>query len=502
MNAQQTTPYSSENDFLGAFYIGGEDFTPQGGKTQLERISVLLGNKGHKNNKTSMENAKVICAYRLMHPDYRTEGIFDILIDYPEIANSKNIPLKWDGSQVIDMKDAYMHYLRQRRDSNQINYLYNYFDIYHDWGDMTEEEKTETELNYVLRCDPYRLNEYYKKHFPEGHFVGMDFVKEGWAMAYVFYCQRILRKNDPKMWLDERDQRNYNISWCDWMHYPRLSRDLGEYSESTSMSSVFSAMKRAPRDLMFNGRVLSFLESLFSSSKYIFKRRTDIISENEFWSGSFRVLNNEGINGVAKTYRDLMDAIGLAILINDEIGETTNYTNYIYSYAKWSACHMAVEYLTDGYAASVALGKAEPAILPACKKAQELFKKKFALLEQKVFIYDDKWAVALKEYNRESRSNKAAYDQMCQEIENLTVPKYQYEEATWQKQPNGDLTRKIYFPDLDDVVRTEIIKNAKGTYYKAITGAFLTTKYKTERDAIIAAYAYLKYGEVRQKGRL
>ena len=97
---------------------------------------------------------------------------------------------------------------------------------------------------------------------------------------------------------------------------------------------------------------------------------------------------------------------------------------------------------------------------------------------------------------------KEAYDQMCQEIENLTVPKYQYEEATWQKQPNGNLTRKIYFPDLDDIVRTEIIKDAKGTYYKAITGAFLTTKYKTERDAIIAAYAYLKYGEVRQKGRL
>lgn len=498
---QKITPFFSQNDFLASFYVGGEDFSPEGGKSQLLRLRTLLNIKNFGKDKASVENTKVICAYHLTHPSYRTIGVYEILNDYPEIATAKNVPLTWDGSKVINMNDAYMRYLRQLRDSSDIYAFFNYHDIYHDWGDMTEEEKTDDELNYVLTTDPGVLNRNYEKHYPKGHFVGMDFYKEGWAMAYIFHCQRILRKNDPKIWVDKNNYISQGIPWHDWMHYPRLSRNIGEYSNSTSMSKIFGYLKEAPRDLMFNQRALSFLQELFSSSKYIFSWQDKTVDENQFRSGVFRVLEQGGINDVAKTYRKLMDAIGLAVLIDDTIGETTDVTNYSYSYAKWSACHVAVEYMIDGYAASVALAESEPKILPACKKAQELFKKKFDLLQKKVFIHDDKWAAAISEYNREVQSNKEAYNKMRQEIENLSLPKYEYVENTWQEQPNGDYTRKISFPDLTDVSRTTVIKDAKGAYYQAITGAFLRTKYKTERDAIIASYAYLKYGEVRQKGR-
>lgn len=491
---QKFTPFLSEDDFWTSFYVGGEDFTPERGKTQLVRLHTLLAYQKYGKDKASILKSMVICAYRLTHPDYRTIGIYDVLKAYPEIANAKNVPLTWDGSKSIDMKDAYMQYLRHQRDSNHINGLLNYRDIYNDWGDLTEEEKTEAELNYVLRNDPGDLNDYYKKFFPDGHFAGMDFYKEGWAMAYIFHCQRILRKNDPNIW------SNLSKYSYDWVHYPRLSQNIGEYSESTSMSNIFGHLKRAPRDLMFNQRALSFLQDLFTSSKYIFECRDKLYDGNKFRSGVFRVLKEGGINDVAKTYRTLMDAIGIAVLIYDGIGTATDNTNYSYSYAKWSACHIAAEMMIDGYAVSVALAKSEPKILPACKKAQEVFRNKLALLQKEVFIHDDKWAAAISEYNREAQSNKEAYNKMRQEIENLSLPQYEYEEDTWQKQPNGDYTRKIYFPGLTDVAHTEITKDAKGTF-KAVTGAFLRTKYKTERDAIIAAYAYLKYGEVRQKGR-
>ena len=500
-DSQKKTSFFRQEDFLESFFVGGEDFSPKTGKSQLVRLRTLLNMKGYGEDKLSVENTKIICAYYLTHPSYKTVGVHDILSNYPEIASAKNVPLTWDGSQTINMNDAYMQYLRHLRDSSDIYALHNYFDLYHNWGDITEEEKTEDELNYVLKRDPGDLNNYYKRRFPEGHFVGMDFYKEGWAMAYVFYCQRILRKNDPKMWLDEREYRKYDISWSDWMHYPRLSRDIGEYSDDTSMSNIFGHMKRLPRDLKFNQRALSFLQELFRSSNYIFASRARMNDSNEFRSGVFRVLKGEGINEVAKIYRKLMDAIGVAVLINDEIGKSTDVTNYSYSFAKWSACHIAAEYMVDGYAAAVALAQKDAEIRPACEKAQALFKTKLALLQKKVFIHDGLWAEAIAKYNREHQANKEAYNKMRQEIENLGTPNYQYEDKTWQKQPYGEYTKKIYFPDLKDVCRSEIITDGKGTYYKAVTGAFLTTKYKTERDAIIAAYAYLKYGEVRQKGR-
>lgn len=493
----KNTPFPSENDFLASFFVGGEDFHPGTGKTQLVRLHTLLSNRGYGKNKADIENAKVICAYNLTHPSYRTVGIYDILEHYPEIAAAKNVPLTWDGSQVVDMNDAYMQYLRHLRDSDNTNALFNYHYIYHDWGNMTEEEKTECELNFVLKNDPGRLNLYYKKYFPEGHFVGMDFNKEGWAMAYIFYCQRILRKNDPKIWVGRNDYRKFGISRNDWMHYPRLSQNIGEYSKDTNMSRIFRGLKEAPRDLMFNKRTLSFLQALFTSSKYIFA-----IDGDMYRAGVFRILKEGGVNDVAKTYRVLMDAIGLAVLIDDDIGVATDNTNYPYSYAKWSGCHIAAENMIEGYAASVALAESEPKILPACKKAQEVFKSKLALLQKKVFIHDDKWAAAISRYNQEQQTNKEAYNKMCQEIEDLSLPQYEYGDDTWQKQPNGDFTRQIFFPDLTGLSGTHIIKNARGTYYQARTGAFLHTKYKTERDAIIASYAYLKYGEVRQKGRL
>ena len=500
--AMAQSSFSSQEDFLKSFFVGGEDFTPQKGKSQLERLRTLLNIKDYGKDKASVENSKIICAYYLTHPNYKTIGVHDILKDYPEIAAAKNVPLTWDGSQTINMNDAYLQYLRQLRDSSSIYALHNYYGLYKDWGAITEEEKTEDELNYVLRRDPEKLNDYYKRYFPDGRFAGMDFYKEGWAKAYVFHCQRILRKNDPKIWIDESEYKKNGVSWSDWMHYPRLSRNIGEYSNNTSMSNIFAYMKKLPRDFKFNHHALTFLQDLFRSSNYIFTSRDKVNDENQFRSGVFRVLKEGGINDVAKTYRSLMDAIGIAVLINDETATTTDITNYPYSFAKWGACHVAAEYMIEGYAASVALAKQEPAIRPACERAQKLIQSKLALLQKTVFIHDGKWAEAISKYNREREANKEAYNKMCQEIENLTLPRYKYTNANWQKEPNGEYSKKIYYPDLTEVTTSEVIKDASGTYYKAVTGAFLRTKYKTERDAIIASYAYLKYGEVRQKGRL
>lgn len=367
---------------------------------------------------------------------------------------------------------------------------------------LNEEENIEDELVFILTRDPGDLNNYYKKYYPEGHFVGMDFYKEGWAKAYILHCQRILRKNDPKMWVEKNDYRENGISYSDWMHYPRLSRNIGEYSESTSMSRIFGYMKELPRDLKFNQNKLSLLEALFSSSRYIFNRQDNLSETNHFRSGVFRVLPEGTTNDLAKSYRMLMDAIGLAVIIDDEVGNNTDYFPTSYSFAKWSACHMAADCMIEGYAASIDFAKSDPKMAPACKKAQELIKSKLALLQKKAFIHDDEWAEAISQYNRERQSNMEDYNKMLQEIENLSLPKYQYEDNAWQKEPNGEFTKRIYFPDLNEVSHTKVFKSANGTYYKAVTGAFLRTKYKTERDAIIACYAYLKYGEVRNKGRL
>ena len=72
-----------------------------------------------------------------------------------------------------------------------------------------------------------------------------------------------------------------------------------------------------------------------------------------------------------------------------------------------------------------------------------------------------------------------------------------------------EYSKKIRFRDLTGdimdrnwVDQTTIIKAKNGSYYKARGGAIIWTKYKTETDAIISAYAYLKYGVIRQKGKL
>ena len=505
--AQKITPFFSEEDFDDYLVIDGEHFANKMrkisqyasvGSSSMETLDRILSNPEKRNNKDIIERAKVICAYKLVNSGMNDWYIYKVLKRCPEIANAKDVVASWDGSKKVNIKDAYLDYLR--KSPNDRLYFFHY--VYNDWGPLTEDEIFDTEHNYILMSHPDKLNKYYKENFPDGRYAGKDFYKEAWAEAYINNYKRMLIKNDPKLWVDLKDSYSkYKISYFDWLHYPKLSHGIGGYSEDTKLSSLFGNLKKLPKDFNFNQRKLSFFQSLFRTTKYVFQcyKDSDIDS---FRSDVFDDLKEGALNDEAKTYRSLLDAIGAASQIDDFLCNYTSRTDLTDHFQRWYACHMVVDYLIDGIKAARTLSSSTPEIRPACQKAEEFIKKKYDMLAKKVFVNDDAWMEEIKKSNRESQANKEAEEKMLQEVENLELPRYKYEDDSWQDDYNDEVYRKICFQDLTDVSCTKIWRAKNGSYYKTIAGAFYHSKYKTEKDAIIAAYAYLKYGEVRQKGRI
>ena len=505
--AQKITPFFSEEDFDEYLVIDGEHFPNKMrkvspymsvGSSTMEKLASILSNPEKRNNKDIIERAKVICAYKLANPRMQDWDIYKVLKNCPEIANAKDVVASWDGSKIVNIKDAYLDYLR----TSITDRLYFFHYVYNDWGPLTEDEIFDTEHNYILMNHPENLNKYYNEIFPDGRYAGKDFYKEAWAEAYINNYKRMLAKNDPKLWVDLRDSYSkYNISYFDWLHYPKLSQGIGGFGEDTKLSNLFGNLKKLPRDLNFNQRKLSLLQSIFRTKKYVFQCYKDS-NFDSFRSDVFDVLKEGDLNDEAKLYRSLLDAIGAASQIDDNICNYTNRTDLTDHFQRWYACHMVVDYLLDGVMAARTLSSSTPEIRPACKKAEEFIKEKYDMLTKKVFVNDDAWMEEIKKSNRESQANKEAEEKMLLEVENLELPRYKYEDESWQDDYNDELYRKICFEGLTDVSCTKIWRAKNGSYYKTVAGAFYYSKYKTEKDAIIAAYAYLKYGEVRQKGRI
>ena len=506
--AQKYTPFTSQEDFENYLVIGDDHFADKlrqvssylkVGSSSMGRLFNILDDSENRNNKDIIEKAKVICAYKLSNPQRNDIWeIYRVLKNFPEIANAKNVIATWDASKRINIKDAYLEFLR-----HQTKNLFHFFHyVYNDWGTLTEDQIHDAEYNFILTNSPRILNQEYKLFFPNGRYAGKDFYKEAWAQAYIDHYKSILKKNDPKLWIDRKDYSNYKeIRYNDWLHYPRLSQGIGGYKESTQLSSLMEEMKNAPRDLMFNKRKLSFLKSLFESTKFVFQTFEDSDYDN-CNNYAFNELDKGPLLDEAKTYRSLLDAIAASAQIDDDLCRFTSVSKSIYSFHDWRACHQVEDYLIEGIKAARALSASTPEIRPACKKAEEFIMRKYKMLEDRVFIHDSGWNEVIKEANINRTQAQMADQKILQEVENLGLPNYEYNQKNWEKDYNGESYRKISFNDLTDIKSSKIWKASNGSYYKTVTGAFIKTKYKTENDAIIAAYAYLKYGVTRKKGQL
>lgn len=505
--AQKFTPFFSENDFDEYLVIEDKHFSNKErklstgatmGSDDINELNRILSQSNNKNNKDMIERAKVICAYKLINQSPYDFDIYKVLKNFPEIANAKGVYASWDGSKKVDIKDAYWDYLRHINEtSNDRLYYYNY--VYNEWGPMTQEEIFYTEHNYILSQHPNKLNQYYKKYFPNGQYAGKDFYS-AWGEAYINNCKMMLKKNDPKLWVDLKDAYSkYNISYFDWLHYPKLSKGIGGYSKNTMLSSLMSSLKDL--DLNFNKRKLSLLESFFSTREYIFKCHVPS-TRDAFRPDVFDILEEGSVTDEAKTYRALMDAIGAASQIDDDLCTYTTVREGSDNFQRWSACHIVLDYLIEGIKAARKLSASTPEIRPACKKAEEVIKGKINMLNKKVFVNDEAWIAVIRKYNNSYNNDKEAERKTLKEIESLGLPKYKYEDGNWQDDYSDEVYRGICFDDLTGNSCTTIWKAKNGSYYKVATGVFLRTKYRSENDAIIAAYAYLKYNEVRQAGRI
>lgn len=497
--------FSSEKEFDDYLVIDGIYFSDKERRVSRYRIERsadiielerILRNPEKRRNKDIIERAKVICAYKLVNPEINQTqmhwdmywNIYKVLHACPEVANAKGVPATWDGSKIVDIKDAFLEFLR--RSISDDLYLFHY--VYNDWGPLSEDEIFFTEHNYILTRTPQELNDKYRIFFPNGRYVGKDFNEDAWIEAYINNYKRVLKKNDPKLWIDRESYSDNGISYIDWLHYPRLSKGIGAYSENTQLSTLMGSLKNLDY-LGFNKEKLSLFQSLFSKTEYVFKHDYYGSDYDNFRLDVFNALSNDE----ARTYRSLLDAIGAAAQIDDNFCNRIGTTG-IYSFQQWYACHEIMYYLNDGISAARKLAASTPEIRPACKKAEEFIRNKIAMLNNKVFIHDEAWSRAIAKNNRAGEADA----KLLQEIENLGLPAYQYEDVKWQNANDFELSRKICFNDLSGVSCTTIFKAKNGSYFKTPAGVFYTSKYRTERDAIIAAYAYLKYGEVRQKGRI
>ena len=504
--AQSVTPFFSEEDFDEYLVIDGKHFSNKMRKVNAYRsegsegigeLESILRNSEKRNDKDVIERAKVICAYKLTNPRQQDWGIYKVLKMCPEIANAKNVIASWDGSKKVNIKDAFLEYIR----SNPKNNLFLLYYVYNDWAPLTEDEIFDTEHNFILTRHPQQLKESYNVYFPNGQYVGKDFYEEAWAEAYINNYKRMLKKNDPKLWVDNRDSyTKYGISYFDWLHYPKLSKGIGGYTKNTRLSSLLGSLKKNEY-LRFNKRKLSLLQSFFSTTEYVFKNYYDG-DLDDFRSDAFNVIKEGKLTDEAKTYRSLLDAIGAASQIDDNFCKYTGKTDEEEDFQRWSACHIVLDYLIEGIKASRKLAASTPEIRPACKKAEEFIRNKIDMLDKKVFVNDEAWIEVINNYNQASKANKEANEKLLQEVENLGLPAYKYQDDKWQDDYGDELYREICFEGLLDISCTKIWKAKNGSYYKTVAGVFLNSKYKTERDAIIGAYAFLKYGEVRQKGRI
>lgn len=476
----------------------------------LKNLRYILSDQKNRENKDITDKLSLSLASKMANPVGMPASLWelaDILKNNPQIANAKDIFLTWDGSRKVNMKDVFYDYVYNHcwPPRERVLYIYNY--VYGDWGKMTEEEIKLTENNFVLTLKPEYFKSQYQQYFPNGRYAGKDY-KEAWVLAYIDFAKNMLKKNDANMWLDRKDYPK-EVSLYDWLHYPRLSKSIGAYSESTSVSTIMGAIKKAPKQLLFNNRVLSFLESLFSKTEYVFKNYESQDHKINYWA--YNQMGEGKIYDEARKYRSLLDAIGAAAIVDENTGVNIGVTLYGRNMVRWIACHELVDYFYDGVKAARELSSTTPEIRPACKKAEEFIKQKFLLLKKDVFDKTDAiWEAAIQEYNAGAMAAQQANEDILREVENMGLPKYEYVESEWQRTVDDrELSRNVRFRDLtgeitdnDWVDHAEIVKATDGSYYKAVGGAFIRTKYKTERDAIIATYAYLKYGVIRQKGQL
>lgn len=86
------------------------------------------------------------------------------------------------------------------------------------------------------------------------------------------------------------------------------------------------------------------------------------------------------------------------------------------------------------------------------------------------------------------------------DVDNMGVPTYRYTSdwghSLWELVTLDWESRDVYFPDIDK--SGSIARSPKGDSYYSKAADYC---YKTTTDAIIAEYAYLKYGKIRKKGR-
>lgn len=500
--AQKYTAFLSENDYYE--YI--MKLTSKRGPIEVNTINQLTDQLlfGDIRTKENIEKAKLRLANFFMNDvsGFNMTNLILLFNTCPEIANAKNVITNWEGSQKVDMNDAFLFHLRKVRDGQMINNLSSYYLVYKDWGPISEDERIDSELDFILSLHPdNNLNERYKKFFPDGRYLGKDFKEEGWALAFIEYSKRILTKNDPIIWYDLDQMYEKGVNIFDWMHYPRLSKSIGVYYEDTKISSLMKDLKKLPKNFNFNQRKLSLFQALFTSTKYVFESHR--LRRNEFYNTSaFDVLKEGSLRDEAKAYRSLLDGIAAAARIVPKVYDYVGNTGQSYCFNNWFACHQIMSCLVDGLSAAKKLSSTTPEISPACKKAESFIKEKINLLEKKVFIYDDAWAEVIKKNTENYNRNKEEEEKILQEVENLGLPNYKYQDESWQKDYNDEEYREICFEDLKDASCTTIWRAKDRSYYKTVAGAFLNAKYKTETDAIIASYAYLKYGEVRQKGKI
>lgn len=485
--------------FKSRHIIEGCDFTDKNLITKVLKLEDVLKNPNTRAKSENMEKATLILAERMIARDNYVVEISRILKAYPEIANAKDVSVTWDDSVKVNIKDAFFDFLYNHNNRRREQVMFLFHDVYNEWGSLTEDEILDTEYNYVLTSQPNWFSNY-SRFFPEGHYVGKDFY-EAWAQAFVDNSKRMLKKNDPKMWVNTKDYLDAKVSYYDWLHYPRLSRNIGGYSEHTQLSSLLADMKKAPKSMLFNNRKLSFLEALFSKTNYVFKNYND--KDNQFQSGVFSKMGDGGVFDEAKKYRSILDAIGAAAQIDNNIGVGLNATQYGYNLVRWIACHEIVDVFLDGLNAANELSGTTPEIRPACGKFKDFIKQKVRLLKTEVFDkYDDLYEDILGKAIDSNLESKRKDQALLQEVENLALPQYEYEDEKWERLNDDMLKRKICFKDLTEVSCVDIWKAKDGSYYETVGGAFIRVKYKTEKDAIIASYAYLKYGLIRQKGRL
>lgn len=491
--------------FKNRHIIDGCDFTNPDIHAIAQKLEYVLNNT--KASPEDLENAALILAEYMINGSFKDPSHVRLLLKtYPEIANAKDVSVTWDDSKKVNIKDTFFDYLYNSSYRERVMYFFH--DVYNEWGTLTEDEIFDTECYFVLTYKyPQYFSKEYKMFFPNGRYADKEFYT-AWAQAYVDNSKRMLEKNDPKMWIDRIDFSKADISFFDWLHYPRLSRNHYGYSESTQLSTILGALQKAPKSMLFNNRVLSFLENMFSQTTYVFKH--DYNSDYPYPSGRFEQLGKGGVFDEAKKYRSILDAIGAAAQIDKNVGVALKATNYGPNMVRWIAYHEILNMFADGLNAANELSGTKPEIRPACSKFKDFIKEKVRFLKTEVFDkYDETYENLIRQAIDNHIAEKLKDEKLLQEVENLGLPRFEFLDKEWQESYNDDLlSNKIRFNDItgnitDDYVNTvEIWRARDGSYYETVGGAFIRIKYKTEKDAIIASYAYLKYGLIRQKGRL